>query len=349
MQIGIPEIILIIIIIALIFGPKKLSKYTSDLGKVFGSLRKELKEVEDNILQGVIETEKPLTVFVSSVINELQDERNNIVDAIKSIPITRPWLFEYSPPSSDEVEEVYIDQVKKCDIFVLIVGHSVSDAVIKEYEIAKELKKPILVVIKKCTKEAATMSFIKSIEFKWNEYSDISQFISLIKCALADELIRGYRRYRLSAEQVSALFIMIETLDVKLSFSPAVDEDSVDGKWKLKAMWRKDSFFIVEILLLKKNGDVVLPHAARIEKPKLWSRHEEKTKLSGTVITIGHDHKKNKKIVSEGKWSLRNNRVYITSNDGLVNYYGIKTGRSMSGYITIKGWRRKEDWFASKM
>ena len=49
--------------------------------------------------------ENPLVVFVSSMIGELWEERRAIKEAIEAIPLTRPWIFEYTPASTHTIEE----------------------------------------------------------------------------------------------------------------------------------------------------------------------------------------------------------------------------------------------------
>ena len=44
--------------------------------------------------------EHPLSVFVSSVIAGMTAERGAAQAAIRTIPLSRPWLFEFSPASS---------------------------------------------------------------------------------------------------------------------------------------------------------------------------------------------------------------------------------------------------------
>jgi hypothetical protein len=63
--------------------------------------------------------EDPLLVFVSSAIEEFKTERKAIRDAIEAIEVTRPWVFEFTPTSSERVEEAYLKKVKECDIFFL--------------------------------------------------------------------------------------------------------------------------------------------------------------------------------------------------------------------------------------
>ena len=73
--------------------------------------------------------ENPLTVFVSSVISGMAAERGAARAAIEAVPLSRPWLFEFSPASSLPLDESYLSKVRGCDIFVLLLAATVTDPV----------------------------------------------------------------------------------------------------------------------------------------------------------------------------------------------------------------------------
>ena len=73
--------------------------------------------------------ENKLVVFVSSLIGELLEERKAVKEAIEALPLTRPWVFESTPASADPLESSYLDKVKECDIFILLLGKGISEPV----------------------------------------------------------------------------------------------------------------------------------------------------------------------------------------------------------------------------
>ena len=91
--------------------------------------------------------EPDLLVFVSSVIRGMEKERETVERAIRSISVARPWRFETAPASSQEVEESYLSKVRECDIFILLIGDSHSEAGRREYETALEAGKPGLAFV----------------------------------------------------------------------------------------------------------------------------------------------------------------------------------------------------------
>ena len=91
--------------------------------------------------------ENSLVVFISSVIVGMEAERQAAQTAVQAIPVTRPWLFEYSPASSLPLAESYLSKVRGCDIFVLLLSDKVTDPVKAEAQIAQEVGKPRLVIL----------------------------------------------------------------------------------------------------------------------------------------------------------------------------------------------------------
>jgi len=98
------------------------------------------------------EPEDKVRVFVSSVQNreveDLETEREVVVDAVRRYSPTAPWAFEHTPASDLPAQEYYLRGVQDCQLFMLILGGSVTDAVIQEYNTAISRKKFVFVFVK---------------------------------------------------------------------------------------------------------------------------------------------------------------------------------------------------------
>ena len=149
--------------------------------------------------------ENPLVVFVSSMIGELWEERRAIKEAIEAIPLTCPWIFEYTPASTDRLEESYLRWVRGCDIFILIIAHSISDPVRREWQIAVTHDKPCLVFLKDVERTPETRAFVEQVDVKWTKFSTTDELRRQVQEAVIDELIKVYRHYRLGDTEVSKL------------------------------------------------------------------------------------------------------------------------------------------------
>lgn len=86
-------------------------------------------------------------VFVSSAMAELEYEREIARRVIESLNL-QSSMFEGLPPMSKELEDAYLDEVRNCDIFVLLLWKSLRPAVLREYEEAQKANKPILIFVK---------------------------------------------------------------------------------------------------------------------------------------------------------------------------------------------------------
>ena len=139
--------------------------------------------------------ENPLLVFISSVIADMRAEREAAEAAIRAIPLSRPWVFEHSPASALPLAESYLRKVRECDIFVLLLGATLTDPVKQEVETAQAAGKPLLVFLG-ASAPADVTAYAQSLGVKYATYQDAADLAAKVAEAVGDELITGYRRYR---------------------------------------------------------------------------------------------------------------------------------------------------------
>ena len=104
----------------------------------------------------------PIRLFISSVQREFAEERAMLSSYIRRDALLgkffEVFLFEESPALPSSAQDVYLDQVERCDVYVGIFGceygnvdeYGVSPTE-REYDRASELSKPKLIFIKKCS------------------------------------------------------------------------------------------------------------------------------------------------------------------------------------------------------
>lgn len=90
---------------------------------------------------------KFINVFISSAMRELECERDVITHTLIDMN-TNPVLFELFPAMSHSPIAAYTDEVRHCDIFILVLWKSLTEAVLNEYHEAVRCNKPILILIK---------------------------------------------------------------------------------------------------------------------------------------------------------------------------------------------------------
>ena len=138
--------------------------------------------------------ERPLLVFISSVIAGLTAERQAVEAAIRAIPLSRPWRFESAPASSLPLAESYLSQVHACDIFVLLLGTIITDPVRREVEVAQAADKPLLVFLN-ASVPADVTAYAQSLGVKYATFQNAADLPAKVAEAVGDELIAGYRRH----------------------------------------------------------------------------------------------------------------------------------------------------------
>lgn len=172
----------------------------------------------------VLLSEQPLLIFVSSRMEEFIRERQIIYSIVNQLPLTKPWLFEFTPSSSEATDDAYLQKVQQCDIFILLVGESLSMPVTNEFNLAKEQNKPCLIFLKDCNRSEEVRAFVDALSFKWSVFSSLETLADLVRLALIDELIKGYRAGRqtkLSKDHLVALISIKQHLETRKPHTPA--------------------------------------------------------------------------------------------------------------------------------
>lgn len=171
---------------------------------------------------------KGITVFVSSAMRELENEREVIQDVFGEMNVNAS-LFELLPAMSQAPFEAYIDEVRECDIFILLLWKSLRPAVYDEYEEAIRTNKPILIIIKSLidNEERSTEAreFIKGLSDGFDgesssakkaifkNYRTLAEFRSVVRDSIKTELAKYYGepRYTQSREEMYELGIELIT------------------------------------------------------------------------------------------------------------------------------------------
>jgi competence CoiA-like predicted nuclease len=146
-------------------------------------------------------------VFISSVMNELEYDREIVCEMINSISLNSA-MFEMFPSMAESPTEAYLEKVLNCNIFILILWKSFTDAVYNEYNEAIRKNKPVLIFLKNLKdgekRSLELISFIKNIESAtikatiYKQYRTIEQLRQEVKKAISNEIAKNYEIPRLS-------------------------------------------------------------------------------------------------------------------------------------------------------
>lgn len=101
----------------------------------------------------------PLRLFISSVQKEFAEERAALRDYLRRDPLLRrffePFLFEEMPAADRRADDVYLDEVERCDVYVGLFGneYGFEDAegvspTEREFEMATRHRKHRLIFVK---------------------------------------------------------------------------------------------------------------------------------------------------------------------------------------------------------
>jgi hypothetical protein len=126
---------------------------------------------------------------------ELKSEREAVEDVIRSLKHT-PIRFELLGASTRSPKDVSIQNVKKCDFFIFIVGSKFTDIVKEEYKTAEKEDKIILVFNKqKIKKDKEVKEFLQEIrDIKtYGNFTSITQLKELMNTSIQNEICERVR------------------------------------------------------------------------------------------------------------------------------------------------------------
>jgi len=99
-------------------------------------------------MERVLSGEQPLLVFISSVMRlELASARELAVETFGRAPFLSPWAFEFTPASSEPVDQGYLRKVREADFVVWLVGRDVTQPVQNEIREALRADRRLLVFL----------------------------------------------------------------------------------------------------------------------------------------------------------------------------------------------------------
>jgi Domain of unknown function (DUF4062) len=135
---------------------------------------------------------------MNRTIDDLIAERQAAGLAVQQFaPITTPWAFEEEPASSKQVEEFFLEGVKSCDLFVLILGKTVTAPVEQELTTAGDYGKPVLAFCKTTAElDLRATSLIRALPWKYDSFGDSAELREKLRQALGLELLRLIRGER---------------------------------------------------------------------------------------------------------------------------------------------------------
>ncbi len=153
-------------------------------------------------------SEVKLRVFISSVIENLEEERQIAKEAVSNFPVTQPWLFEDTPASTVSPRELYLKKVREADLVIWLVGCKTTQPVIDEIHTCMNEGIGLLAfLLPSGSRDVQTTDLIEEVQdrAKWKEVATSQNLECHIRSALHDEVILHYRSPELLPARISKL------------------------------------------------------------------------------------------------------------------------------------------------
>ena len=142
-------------------------------------------------------SESGLLVFISSrQSEEMKQARCEAEKAIDEFPLTRPWVFENMPASSEDARDHYVRYASKADFVIWLVGDETTSAVVDEIHACMSVHGRLLAfMLPTISRDEHTCKLIDEVSeyAKWREIEAIDELGTHIRAALRDEIIRQFQ------------------------------------------------------------------------------------------------------------------------------------------------------------
>lgn len=162
---------------------------------------------------------KRINVFISSAMAELEYDREITQETLASMNVS-PILFELFPALSQSPTDSYLDEVRDCDIFILLLWKSLRPAIMEEYLHALKCNKPILILVKSLIEneehEPELKDFLLSLSTgsphcirrtTYKHYRSVRELRDAVTGSISAEIAKFYREpiHTLSREEMYEL------------------------------------------------------------------------------------------------------------------------------------------------
>jgi hypothetical protein len=137
-----------------------------------------------------------LVAFVSGVMEgDVLTARKDAVDALSAASFLAPWAFEYTPASSDPVDDTYLRKVREADVVLWLVASRTTEPVGREIREALAHGIPLIVIrIESDGEDAATAALVNEVGLraKWVRVP-LHEVRAAVALSMADEIVRAWR------------------------------------------------------------------------------------------------------------------------------------------------------------
>ena len=154
---------------------------------------------------------KPFRVFIGSAVSNMDTARAAVRAAIQAVPLTRPWLFEFSSASSTPLEESYLRKIQECDVFLLLLNDKVPTSLKAEVEAAQTAGKPMLIFVD-YKAPSRVLDYVAMLQAKYVSFRTPQDLANQTAEAICDELIRGYRQHGVALGDLGLIGDFLEAL-----------------------------------------------------------------------------------------------------------------------------------------
>lgn len=142
-------------------------------------------------------SERELRAFLSSVMRgTLNDARQVVVDALDGVPFLSPWAFEYTPASSEAVDDSYLRHVRDADVVIWLACGEVTPPVVNEVREALAARRRLIVIRFGTEPRSLACEGLLAevgLRAKYADATDLFELRAALELTVGDEIVRALR------------------------------------------------------------------------------------------------------------------------------------------------------------
>jgi hypothetical protein len=139
--------------------------------------------------------EPQLLAFISSVMDkELAPARECVEQTLGRAPFLLAWTFEHTPASAQDVQEAYLEKVRRSAFVFWLVGSRTTDPVANEIDEALACRRRLIVLVLPAEhRDDATVRLLERVRtyVKYRELASVEDLAAEVDRAVSDEISRA--------------------------------------------------------------------------------------------------------------------------------------------------------------
>lgn len=154
---------------------------------------------------------RQIRLFASSS-PDLAPEREALGQAVAELPISAGWKIKHTPKPNEDVQGC-LDFIRRCDLFILILGADFAAPMGLEWQEVRGTGKPVLAYRKRVLRSPSAQQMLRESRLAWREIESAQELKAHVIRDLAQTLLDRSERFGFDLGDVEGLLGLVQVED----------------------------------------------------------------------------------------------------------------------------------------